>query len=168
MPNLTIQGHKFEVPDAVIARYAVGYTIQDEGEAHALRQTALENIRNNCAARVKKTLNGATELSVDQVQTLQTEIEAYASTYKFGERKAGGPRGPRIVDPVEREMNKQASDDIKAAVFAKHGEKIKGEQLTELVTKLLEVKHDDYARRARRALADREKAGMETLAAVGL
>lgn len=168
MPNLTIQGHKFEVPDAVIARYTVGYTLQDEGEASALRQTALENIRNNCAARVKKTLNGATELGPEQVQALQTEIEAYATSYKFGERKAGGPRGPRIVDPVEREMNKLAREDISAAFFAKHGERLKGEQLNEAAGKLLEAKHDDYARRARRMLADREKAGMETLAAVGL
>src|SRR6266567_643540 len=166
MPNLTIQGHKFEVPDAVIARYAVGYTLQDEGEAHALRQTALENIRNNCAARVKKALkdaNGAEELTPEQVAALQTEVEAYAASYKFGERKAGGPRGPRIVDPTEREMNKLAREDITAAFFAKHGEKLKGEQLTDAAAKLLEAKHDDYARRARRALADREKAGLETL-----
>src|SRR6266576_554220 len=150
MPNLTIQGHKFEVPDAVIARYTVGYTLQDEGEASALRQTALENIRNNCAARIKKAVkanNGNGELSSEQVSTLQTEIEAYASTYKFGERKAGGPRGPRIVDPVEREMNKLAREDITAAFFAKHGEKLKGEQLTGAAGKLLEAKHDDYARR---------------------
>ncbi len=168
MSNLTIQGHKFEVPDGVLARYAVGYTLQDEGEVHALRQTALENIRNNCAARVKKTLNGATELSAEQVQTLQSEVTAYAESYKFGERKAGGPRGPRIVDPVEREMNKLAREDISAAFFAKHGEKLKGEQLVEAAGKLLEARHDDYARRARRALQDREKAGLDTLAAVGL
>lgn len=168
MPSLTIQGYKFEVPDGLTARFAVGYTLQDEGEAHALRQTALENIRNNFAAKVRAAKNGGEEVPAEALSKLQEDLNAYVAEYKFGERKAGGPRGPRIVDPVEREMNRLAREDIATAFYAKHKEKLKGEQLVEAAKKLLEAKHDDYARRARRAIADREKAGMETLAAVGL
>ncbi len=161
MPNFTIQGHQFEVPEVVTARFVVGYTLQDEGEAHALRQAALNNIRQTCNNRAKKALNGGTTLDLDK---MQSELAAYAESYKFGDRAKRGPRG---VDPVEREMTKLAREDIVAAFFAKHGEKLKGEQLAEATDKLLVAKGDDYARRARRVVADREKAGMDTLAAIG-
>jgi hypothetical protein len=103
MPNLTINGHQFEVPEGLLSRYGVGYTLATEGEAHALQQVFTENLRNNFASKVKAKLNGSEELTPEDQQALQAEFDQYASKYEFGVRGAGG--GPRQVrDPVEKEV----------------------------------------------------------------
>lgn len=166
MPHITIQGHQFEVPDHVVNSIAVGYTLQEEGEAHALRQTKLENLRNNFAGKVKTALNGAEELSSDQLSDLQTEFNTYAEGYKFGIRQAG--TGTVRRDPVEREMLRLAKDDIAKAYFAKYGEKADKDMLSEKAEQLIEIKHDDYAKRARAIMRQREQTGTETLESLGI
>lgn len=163
MPAITIQGHSFEVPadPAIIAG-----TPLDENMAHTLQQTRLENIRNNMASRIKKMLNGSDTLTEEQVAQVQSQVNEYASTYKFGVRGASGPRVVR--DPIEREMFRMAKEDLSAAFFAKHGERLKGDALNENAQKLLELRREDYAKRARRAIADREKVGAEVLEAAGI
>jgi hypothetical protein len=167
MTIATIAGNKFEVPEAVLAKFTVGYTLATEGEASTMRQVLVENLRNNFANKVKKELNGSDTLSDEAAQRLQAEFNEYANSYSFGVRAVGTGSG-RITDPLEREMLKLAKDDIAKAFYAKHKERLKGEQLTEAATKLLEARHDDYAKRAKRILTERERAGLETLEAVGL
>jgi hypothetical protein len=166
MATATISGHKFEIPEGVLARYELGYTLQTEGEVSAIRQTLVENLRNNFASTVKAAGNG--ELTDEQVAELQAKFNEYAATYQFGVRKAGSgaPRAPK--DPVEREMQKIAKEVIGKAFYAKHGQKIDKEQLTDLSAKLLEAKHDEFAKRARAVIRERERAGSEDLASIGL
>lgn len=162
MPQLTIKGQQFEISDdpAVI----VGAQM-NEGHVHSLQQTRRENIRNNFAARVEKALGDAETLDPASHQTLQQELQEYAASYQFGVRTAGTRR---VVDPVEKEMLRMAKEDIAAAFYAKHGEKLKGEALGQAAERLLEVKGEDYNRRARRAIRDREAAANEVLNSVGM
>lgn len=158
--NLTIAGQTFDVPEAAIV---IGEP-KTEGEVQVLQQVRRENIRNNFAARVKKaTEEGYTQ---EKHQELQAALTEYANGYAFGVRSAGG--GTRIVDPVEREARRECGEVIKAAYFAKKGERLKGEALSEAVDKLMELKGDDYRTRARRTLRDRERAGEDLLAQTGL
>jgi hypothetical protein len=163
MTQITIQGHQFDVPadPSIVA----GATL-DENMAHTLQQTRLENIRNNMAARIKRLLNGNDQLSDEDMQKAEDEVRKYAAEYKFGVRQATGPRATR--DPLEKEMVKLAREDLAAAYFARHGEKLRGEALNENAQKLLDAKHNEYAERARRNLRDREAIGAEVLQAAGI
>src|SRR5438105_3071740 len=98
MTDITIQGHKFEVPEGVLAKYAIGYTISTEGEASTMRQTLCENLRNNFAGKVKSKGENGSELTEEQIAELQREFVTYAEKYEFGVRSVGGPRTVR--DPV--------------------------------------------------------------------
>lgn len=168
MTTITISGHKFEVPEGVLARYQIGTVLNTEGEVSTIRQTLCENLRNNFASTVKKEANGEGELPEEKRVELQAKFDEYANGYSFGVRAVGGGGTKRIIDPVEREMNKLAKDAISKAYQVKYGEKIDKEQLAVAVEKLLEVKHDDYAKRARAILRQREQAGADDLASVGL
>lgn len=161
--NVTIQGYQFDVPPAGIM---VGEP-KTEDEVHVLEQIRIENIRNNFASKIKKMLNGSEALSVEQLAQARDEVSKYASEYKFGQRTRGGS-GPRVTDPVEREVIRLAREDISQAYFAKHGEKLKADQLAPVVERLLTAKRDDYVKRARRNLADRQRASEEVLAAAGV
>lgn len=166
MTSITIQGHKFDVPEGVLARYNIGTPLQTEGEVSTIRQVLCENLRNNFAGKVKAKQNGG-ELTEAQVGELQTEFEKYANEYQFGVRSAG--TGTRVVrDPIEREMRKLASDAIKKAFKAKYGENPDKDQLAAGIDKLLESKHDEYAKRAKAILRQREQAGSDDLEAAGL
>jgi hypothetical protein len=163
MPQITIQGHSFDVPhDPSI----VPGTPLDENMAASLQQTRLENIRNNMAARIKRLLNGHDQLEESQLRQIQDEVQRYASEYKFGVRAAGAPRVTR--DPVQREMLRLAKEDLAAAYFAKHNERLRGDALNENAQKLIDARHADYAERARRNIRDREAVGEEVLSAAGV
>lgn len=174
MTTLTIQGYQFEVPEGVLAMYSTGATIElDEGTASTLRQVKCENLRNNFANAVKKALNGAEELTSEALTALQGEFEKYAAEYKFGVRKAGGGGGRRIVDPVEREANKLAMEDLLKAHTARHGaeatkEAKKSGALNEARDRLLAAKHDEYHKRARSIVRERDRAAEGTLEAAGI
>jgi hypothetical protein len=137
MPNLTINGHQFEVPEGLLSRYGVGYTLATEGEAHALQQVFTENLRNNFAPKVKAKLNGSEELTPEDQAALQAEFDAYASKYEFGVRGAGG--GPRqVIDKTEKEVRAMAAAAITTKYKAMHGEKPPKDYLNETVNALLE------------------------------
>lgn len=161
--NLTIQGYQFDIPAGSLV---VGEP-KTEDEVKVLEQVRVENIRNNFAAKIKKLLNGAEELSQEQFAQAQQDVQTYANEYKFGARVRGAG-APRVTDPIEREVIRLAKEDISFAYFAKHGERLKGEQLSEVVDKLLEVKREDYTQRARRNIRDRDRAGAEVLAQAGV
>jgi septin family protein len=161
---VTIAGHQFTVPEGVLARYQIGTTLTTEGEVSTIRQTLTENLRNNFASKVKNAANGG-ELTDEQLGALQNEFNEYAEKYQFGVRQAGAPRVVR--DPIEREARKLAADNIKKAYFTKYGEKIDKDQLAEAVDKLLAAKHDDYFKRARAIVRQREQTGLDDLEAAG-
>lgn len=96
--TITIAEKSFEVTP----RYAEGHTLT-ANEASALNQTYFENLRNNFA---KKAKDGGT----------QADLDAYAASYKFGERTGGGSR-----DPIEAEAMNLARDAIKRSITAKGG-----------------------------------------------
>jgi hypothetical protein len=163
MPQITIQGYAFDVPPdpSIVAGAQL-----DDNMAHTLQQTRLENIRNNMASRIKRLMNGSDKLSDEQVRAAEEEVRKYANEYKFGARSTTGPRTTR--DPLEKEMIKLAREDLAAAYFAKHGDKLRGEALNENAQKLLDARHDEYVTRARRNLQDREAVGAEVLQAAGI
>jgi hypothetical protein len=162
---VTIAGHQFTVPEGVLARYQIGTTLTTEGEVSTIRQTLTENLRNNFASKVKNAANGG-ELTDEQLGQLQNEFNEYAEKYQFGVRQAGAPRVVR--DPVEREARKLASDNIKKSYFTKYGEKLTDkDQLSEAIDKLLDAKHDDYFKRARAIVRQREQTGLDDLEAAG-
>jgi hypothetical protein len=80
--SITIAGLRFKVSSP----YSAGHVCTD-GEARALNQTRLENVRNNLAVKAK---DGA---------LTQADVDAYAASYVFGERTGG----VRTHDPVEAE-----------------------------------------------------------------
>jgi hypothetical protein len=166
MTAITIQGYKFEVPEGAIASIVVGYTLQEEGEVHALRQTKLENLRNNFAAKVKAKLNGAETIPDDDLAALQSEFGEYAVAYKFGLRAPGEAR--QKLDPVTREMLKLAKDDFAKAYYAKYGEKADKELVAARGEELMDKRRDDYQKRARAILRQREQIATDTLETLGL
>jgi hypothetical protein len=79
--SITILGLRFNVPSP----YSAGH-VCTKGEARALNQKRLESIRSHLAVTAK-----------DRALT-QADVDAYASSYVFGERTAR-----RTNDPVEAE-----------------------------------------------------------------
>jgi hypothetical protein len=79
---MKIMGLQFEVR----APYSAGH-LCTAGEARALNQTRLENIRNNLAAKAK------------QGALTQEYGDTYIASYEFGERTGGS----RTHDPIEAE-----------------------------------------------------------------
>ena len=79
---ITILGLRFNVQSP----YSAGH-VCTKGEARALNQKRLESVRNKLAVTAK-----------DRALT-QADVDAYASSYVFGERTAGR----RTNDPVEAE-----------------------------------------------------------------
>jgi hypothetical protein len=100
--QITIQGQVFKVP----IRYAAGHALT-EGEAGALNQTYHENLRNNFASKVRD----GVEANVP-IETLQQQLDDYASDYQFGVRSGGGGfRGDPVMTlamNIAREMVRQA------------------------------------------------------------
>lgn len=123
--DITIQGEVFSVPQP----YGEGHTLT-ANEAAALNQVLAENLRNNFASRVAKAkeaadpkpnAEGVVAAAVPfNKDGLQTELDAYAAEYKFGERRAA--RAP--VDPVEAEAFNLAKEAILARLKDK-GKKLK-------------------------------------------
>ena len=94
-------------------RYFPGHVLTAP-EALALNQTFIENVRNNQAPKVKKTLE-AGEPSEDAKAKLIAEIQAYAQTYEFS-----ATRQSRVVrDPVEAEARKIALNALLASLQKK-------------------------------------------------
>lgn len=103
--TITIAGLQFKVNPP----YTEGHRL-NENEAATLNQTWNENIRNNFASKVKE----GKEAGLDH-DTLQAQLDEYASTYKFGVRTGGG----RVSDPVEAEALNIARNTVKEALRRK-------------------------------------------------
>jgi hypothetical protein len=150
MPEtLTINGARFEVPDAVLYRYDGFLTPEaPEGLRNTIHQTIMENLRNNFAKKVKDALNGSEELPPEKHAELASEFSAYAEKYEFGVRGAAAPKR----DPLEREMFRLAKDDLSAKYSAKYGQKPDKEWLESTVPIFVEKYNDQLTKRARAVL----------------
>lgn len=86
---LHISRYDFTIPQ----RYTPGPIDLSEGEAKALNQLMLENVRNNVSAWVRlaerNSIDGIISLAVHEA--LQTRIWAYASAYQFQSRERARP-----------------------------------------------------------------------------
>jgi hypothetical protein len=165
MSQITIQGYTFTVPEGALAKFSVGSTLTlDEGTASTLQQVTCENLRNNFASKVKKEINGG-EATEAQLAELQKAFEEYATAYSFGVRQARGPGSPPI-DPVEKEARKLASADLAKAYKARHGSKLDKERLEIGVDNLMSNKGDDYMKRARNIIRERNRVSEDVLANV--
>lgn len=164
MPNLTIAGEVFEVADD--PKITVG-TPLTEGMVASLQQTRRENIRNNFASKVRDATNdGEDELSQDDKNQLQQQLNQYAEAYEFGVRAAGVRR---VTDPVEKEARDEVRRTIQQRHFALHGKRVTGEPLTEAVEAVMMGPHaDEYRNIARERLAERDRRGEAVLAETGL
>lgn len=151
MSQITIEGELFECPDPT--NIAVGVPLT-EGMVASLLQTRRENLRNNFAKKVKaaKENGGVTD------ETRQAFAD-YAAKYEFGVRQPGQPRIVR--DPVEREAMKLIRSAISAAYRAKYSQAISNDILNEKADELFALKADEYMKRAKAIVREREKASAE-------
>jgi hypothetical protein len=153
MTNLTIEGELFDchddpsiIPGAVLT----------EGMVATLQQTRRENLRNNFAKKVKEAkANGGVTPEVHQA------FADYAAKYEFGVRQPGAPRVVR--DPVEREAMKLIRSAITAAYRAKYSQTIAKEVLDEKAEELFGVRGEEYMKRAKKIVAEREAAAKSEL-----
>ena len=164
MPNLTIAGEVFEVADD--PKIIAGQPLT-EGMVASLQQTRRENIRNNFASKVRDATNdGEDELSQDDKNQLQQQLNQYAEAYEFGVR---APSARRVTDPVEKEARDEVRRTIQQRHFALHGKRVAGEPLTEAVEAVMMGPHaDEYRNIARERLAERDRRGEAVLAETGL
>lgn len=119
--TIKVQGILFPVSP----RYSEGHPLTAQ-EAAVLNQTLYENLRNNFATHIRKSVEESAKaagvehdthtLSEDEVSTLQAKFVEYAAAYTFAAPRAG--RTP--VDPLQREMRAIAKERILAALAAKN------------------------------------------------
>lgn len=109
--TFTIQGHQFTIP----LRYSAGHVLT-EGEASALNQVFVENVRNNQGAKIKAAL----EAGEFDLADWRDKVFDYASAYNFGVRAVSTPK-----DPVMTRARKLVVAALKAKLVA-GGYDIKG------------------------------------------
>lgn len=123
--KITISGIEFTVPQP----YAPGTIELTAGEASALNQVLGENLRNNFAAVIRKTMDEyrkANQLEADaevpvtslDIDQLRSDFAEYAANYEFGVRGTGTRSAP--VDPVLRKANEIAWAKIKDSLKKKN------------------------------------------------
>lgn len=130
--QITIQGNTFRVP----LRFAAGHVLK-ENEAGALNQTFHENLRNNFAKKVKDGVDAGVPL-----ETLQQQLDDYASEYEFGARTGGGGfRG----DPVMTLAMNMARELIRKVIKDKglDTDQWPAEKVTAAAKAILEQQGDD-------------------------
>lgn len=177
--SATIQGTQLVVPQP----FNTGHVVT-ENEAAALNQLLKENLRNNFASKVKATLLEAYrassgvadaktfpddyELTEEQLDALQTELDEYIASYEFGVRQSRGDSTSKT--PLEKEMRKVASSKLRAALKGA-GQKISdigGEDAFDIaVQTLMDTKPEIRAEAERRLAATQEVAGIN-LADLGI
>ena len=146
MEQLTIAGQTF----TLAPRYEEGHELT-AGEASALNQTYFENVRNNCAKKVK-----------DEGWT-QEQVSSYAEAYQFGLRVGGGSGGER--DPVMSEALRIAKSMIRDAIKAKGKKNVDPKAINETARKLLvsEKHRDAIILLAKQRVAEQQAAASDDL-----
>jgi hypothetical protein len=154
--QITIQGQLFKVP----VRYAAGHTLS-EGEAGALNQTYHENLRNNFAKKVSEGIEAGLPL-----ETLQQQLDDYASEYQFGTRTGGGTRG----DPVLTLAMNMARELIRNVIKTKNmnSEEWPPSRVSQAAKALIESQGDDgmIVSTARKQVDAEREAAKDAMASV--
>lgn len=124
-----------------------------EGEAAALNQTFLENVRNNTTKAIEQNKSNPNKV--------QEIISEYAAKYEFGVRTARGGGGGG--DPVRREAIRLAKDALKAK-FKKDGKELPDTEAMNTFANKLVDGNPNFMNAAAEIIATRQKVG-EKLAA---
>lgn len=144
-----------KLPHGVNVNVAQPYTeghVLTSLEAEKLNHVLADNIRTSLIAKIKR---AAEEGSVD-ADALSKEFQAYADAYSFTVR---APKA--AVDPVAKEANKIAKEQVLAAIRRKGGNPsdYSAEQLSEYVAKVLQHKPEIREEAERRVNSSRQIAG---------
>ena len=151
MPSVTIQNAQFDIPEDT--NIAAGMALT-EAQAAALQSLRVEALRNRFNGRVKTKLGDREALPPEEHTAMQDEINKAAADFSFGQRAS---RGPRIVDPVEREMQNLAKATVLNAFHARFGRRPGTEELNRLVAQHLEKNGDQLRKIARRNVRDQQE-----------
>lgn len=140
-----------EINVSVSQPYAEGHVLTAL-EAEKLNHVLADNIRTSLIAKIKR---AAEEGKIDAA-ALSAEFQAYADAYSFTARapKAG-------PDPVAKEANKIAKEQVLAAIRKKGGNPAdySAEQISEYVAKVLQHKPEIREEAERRINSTRQIAG---------
>lgn len=112
LKEITIAGVSF----MVLQPYVAGHVVT-EAEAKALNQVRAENIRNNCASKVKAAAEGTAKEGEPTADTIEAYVREYDENYQFTLASVGG--GKRPTDPVEVEAMRIARDLFSAYASSK-------------------------------------------------
>jgi len=131
--------------------YAEGHVLTAL-EADKLNHVLADNIRTSLVAKIKK----AIEAGDADAAALSKEFQAYADAYSFTVRT---PKA--AADPVAKEANKIAKEQVLAAIRKKGGNPsdYSADQLAEYIAKVLHHKPEIREEAERRVNSTRQIAG---------
>ena len=121
-------------------------------EADKLNHVLADNVRTSLVAKIKK----AVEAGNVDAAALSKEFQAYADAYSFTVR---APKA--AADPVAKEANKIAKEQVLAAIRRKGGNPADytAEQLSEYIAKVIQHKPEIMEEAERRVNSSRQIAG---------
>lgn len=131
--------------------YAEGHTLTAL-EADKLNHVFADNIRTSLLAKIKR----ASEMGDVDAKAASKEFQAYADSYSFTIRT---PKAS--ADPVVKEANKIAKEQVFAAIRRKGGNPAdySAEQLSTFIAKVLQAKPEIRDEAERRINSSRQIAG---------
>ncbi|MDE2107209.1 MAG: hypothetical protein KGL39_58975 [Patescibacteria group bacterium] len=145
--------------------FTPGHTLT-EGEARALNQTFIENVRNNLAKLVKSHIEAGT---FDQA-AMQGKVDEYMNEYEFGIRATAGPRPVRTPrDVVGTRAMELARAQIRKAIL-KQGGSLKDVSAKDITEKAKELVESDgrYRAKAEQQLAEEAELEVSEISVPGL
>lgn len=140
-----------DVSVSVPQPYAEGHVLSAL-EAEKLNHVLADNVRTSLTAKIKRL---AEDPAFDPASVAE-EFQAYADAYTFVVRS---PRA--AADPIEKEANKIAKEQVFAAIRRKGGNPTdySAEQIAEYVAKVRQHKPEIRDEAARRVESSRQMAG---------
>jgi len=142
-----------EITVTVAQPYEEGYVLT-AAEAEKLNQVFADSIRTSLMSKLKK-LKKLDNDSVDHAE-VEHQFQQFANNYTFSIRT---PKN--AADPVAREANKIAKEQVFASIRKKGGNPAdySAEQIAEYVTKVLQHKPEIMEEATRRIESSRKIAG---------
>ena len=142
-----------EITVTVAQPYEEGYVLT-AAEAEKLNQVFADSIRTSLMSKLKK-LKKLDNDSVDHAE-VEAQFQQFANNYAFSIRT---PKN--AADPVAREANKIAKEQVFASIRKKGGNPAdySAEQIAEYVTKVLQHKPEIMEEATRRIESSRKIAG---------
>ncbi len=156
--EVTIAGLRVQAP----LPYTPGHVLT-EGEAAALNQVYIENVRNSMAAQMTKAKEELQAGTTFDLAAWEPKIQEYFQNYQFGTRNST-TSVKATMDPVEREALSMARSTIAAAI-KQQGYSLKAvgeEKIMELAKQLLE-KNPAFREQAKQVVESRRAVGKLSL-----